>query len=149
MTPELESLHPLTQPLPLGRADRRLRTALQQPRPTSSPPAPTLPTRLKAISVPTAIVSGASSCIATRTPAIRSESREATRQQQQQHEIKPKRMAGSQGEHDDNEGEFDDVEDEEEYPAIEGCTDEDAGWMKVQLVGLMPDFYANLRDPNL
>lgn len=58
-------------------------------------------------------------------------------------------MAGSQGEHDDNEGEFDDVEDEEEYPAIEGCTDEDAGWMKVQLVGLMPDFYANLRDPNL
>ncbi|KAI8945178.1 hypothetical protein F4801DRAFT_569309 [Xylaria longipes] len=34
-------------------------------------------------------------------------------------------------------------------PAIEGCTDEDVGWMNVQLVGLMMDFYANVRDPNL
>ncbi|KAB5549642.1 hypothetical protein GE09DRAFT_1223464 [Coniochaeta sp. 2T2.1] len=52
--------------------------------------------------------------------------------------------------HDDDEGDFtDDEDDGEQYSPIEGCTEEDIGWMKVQLVGLMPDFYANLRDPNL
>lgn len=57
----------------------------------------------------------------------------------------------SQGaQHNDDEGEFTDDEDgDDEYAPIEGCTEEDVGWMKVQLVGLMPDFYANLRDPNL
>jgi hypothetical protein len=70
------------------------------------------------------------------------ESREATRQQQQPHETGPKVMA-------EDEGEFtDDDEDDEEYPAIEGCTEEDVGWMKVQLRSVMPDFYVNLRDPN-
>ncbi|KAI2621219.1 hypothetical protein GGR54DRAFT_600592 [Hypoxylon sp. NC1633] len=76
-------------------------------------------------------------------------SREATKQQQQQQETRPERIVESQGEHNDDEGEFTDVEDDEEYAAIEGCTNEDVGWMKVQLVGLMPDFYANLRDPNV
>ncbi|XDG02513.1 hypothetical protein ABKA04_002128 [Annulohypoxylon sp. FPYF3050] len=77
------------------------------------------------------------------------ESREVTGQQQQEHETRPENMAEGQSQDNDDEGEFSDVEDDEEYPAIEGCTDEDVGWMKVQLVGLMPDFYANLRDPNL
>ncbi|KAI0907581.1 hypothetical protein F4823DRAFT_626205 [Ustulina deusta] len=80
------------------------------------------------------------------------EPREATRQQQQQqqqHETGPTRVVESPGEHGDDEGEFIDDEDEEEYPAIEGCTDHDVGWMKVQLVGLMPDFYTGLRDPDL
>lgn len=71
---------------------------------------------------------------------------EATRQQQ--HGTMPGRTVESQGEHNDDEGEFTDDEDDEEYPAIEGCTDEDVGWIKTQLVGLMPDFYADLRDPN-
>ncbi|KAJ8129588.1 hypothetical protein O1611_g4040 [Lasiodiplodia mahajangana] len=41
------------------------------------------------------------------------------------------------------------LEDDEEFPVIEGRTEKDVGWMKVQLVGLVPDFYANLRDPSL
>ncbi|KAB5578707.1 hypothetical protein GE09DRAFT_558677 [Coniochaeta sp. 2T2.1] len=62
----------------------------------------------------------------------------------------PSGAVESQAGRDDDEGEFtDDENDDEEYPPIEGCTEEDVGWMKVQLVGLMPDFYANLRDPNL
>lgn len=69
------------------------------------------------------------------------ESREATRRPQQQHETEPKVLA----EHEDK---FTDDEDDEEYPAIEGCTEEDIGWMKVQLTSVMPDFYVNLRDPN-
>lgn len=51
------------------------------------------------------------------------ESREATRQQQHPHKT-------------------------EEYPAIEGCTEEDVGWMKVELNSVMPDFYHILRDLN-
>ena len=49
-----------------------------------------------------------------------------------------------------DEGDFadDEGDEEEEYPAIEGCTDHDVGWMKVQLVDLMPDRYVDLRDPN-
>ncbi|KAK8008110.1 hypothetical protein PG991_010661 [Apiospora marii] len=35
-------------------------------------------------------------------------------------------------------------EDDEEYSPIEGCTDEDVGWMKVWVLGLMPGIYANL-----
>ncbi len=84
------------------------------------------------------------------------EPREATMQQQQQHqqlqqqETEPGSLVESQGAHSDDEADFiDDDEDDEEYPAIEGCTDQDVGWMKVQLVGLMPDLYASLRDPNL
>jgi len=69
------------------------------------------------------------------------ESREATRQQQQQRETGPKVIA-------EDEGEFTNDEDDEEYPAIEGCIEEDVGWMKVQLKSVMPDFYVNLRDPN-
>ena len=47
-------------------------------------------------------------------------------QQQREHETRPENMAEGQGQD----------EDDEEYPAIEGCTNEDVGWMKVQLVGL-------------
>ncbi|KAI1733516.1 hypothetical protein F4680DRAFT_454891 [Xylaria scruposa] len=67
----------------------------------------------------------------------------------QQHKTDPGNAMESLGEHEDNKGESIDVEDDEEFPAIEGFTEKDVGWMKVQLVGLMPDFYANLRDPNL
>ncbi|KAI1114377.1 hypothetical protein F5Y14DRAFT_175525 [Nemania sp. NC0429] len=66
-----------------------------------------------------------------------------------QHKADPGKAMESLGEHEDNEGKSFDVENDEEFPAIEGCTEEDVGWMKVQLVGFMPDFYANLRDPNL
>ncbi|KAK8043415.1 hypothetical protein PG993_005845 [Apiospora rasikravindrae] len=53
-------------------------------------------------------------------------------------------------EHDnDHEGDFTDDNEEEEYPDMEGCKEEDVGWMKVQLTGLMPDMYADLRSPNL
>lgn len=69
------------------------------------------------------------------------ESREATRQQQQRHETGPEVVA-------EDEAEFTDDEDDEEYPAIEGCSEEDVGWMKVQLKSVMPDFYVNLRDLN-
>lgn len=48
----------------------------------------------------------------------------------------------------EDEAEFTDDEDDEEYPTIEGCTEEDVGWMKVQLKSVMPDFYVNLGDPN-
>lgn len=70
------------------------------------------------------------------------ESREATRQRQKQHETGPNEVAAL------DDGEFTDDEDDEVYPAIEGCTEEDVGWMKVQLQSFMPDFYVNLRDPN-
>ncbi|PVI00152.1 hypothetical protein DM02DRAFT_527606 [Periconia macrospinosa] len=43
---------------------------------------------------------------------------------------------------------IDDMDEEEEYPAVEGCTEEDVGWMKMQLVGLIPELYANLRNPD-
>ncbi|KAI1503107.1 hypothetical protein F5X99DRAFT_426448 [Biscogniauxia marginata] len=48
------------------------------------------------------------------------ESRGATRQRQQQHETRTERMVESQGDHNDDESEFGDVEDDEECPAIEG-----------------------------
>ncbi|KAF7510980.1 hypothetical protein GJ744_005526 [Endocarpon pusillum] len=69
------------------------------------------------------------------------ESTEATRQQQQQHETGPEMMA-------EDEGEFTEDEDDEEYPAVEECTEEDVGWVKVQL-NVMLGFYVNQRDPNL
>ncbi|KAK8123115.1 hypothetical protein PG984_011785 [Apiospora sp. TS-2023a] len=45
--------------------------------------------------------------------------------------------------------EFHTEEDDEEYPPIEGCTDEDVGWAKVRLLGLMPAMYVKLRNPNI
>ncbi|KAL9618372.1 MAG: hypothetical protein Q9160_006880 [Pyrenula sp. 1 TL-2023] len=72
---------------------------------------------------------------------------EVTRQKQQHLETGPDGIAESLGEHPDLVAEIE-AEGEEEFPAIEGCTDEDVGWMRVQLVGLMPSSYANLRDPD-
>lgn len=40
-------------------------------------------------------------------------------------------------------------EDDEEYPPIEGCTDQDVGWMKVWFLGLMPVIYAHFISPDL
>ncbi|KAH0164700.1 hypothetical protein KCU67_g5025, partial [Aureobasidium melanogenum] len=48
---------------------------------------------------------------------------------------------------DNEEGEFTDDEDEE-YPALEGNTEEDVGFMQVSTGFLMPDFYTYLWDPN-
>ncbi|KAG9948725.1 hypothetical protein KCU85_g4815, partial [Aureobasidium melanogenum] len=46
-----------------------------------------------------------------------------------------------------DEGDFTD-DDDEEYPALEGNTDEDVGYMMVHLRCLMPTFYSYLWDPN-
>ncbi|KAK7962860.1 uncharacterized protein PG986_003685 [Apiospora aurea] len=73
--------------------------------------------------------------------------REVARQQQQQ-------LTGSgwtmeiPGGRNEDEGEFTDDEGDREYPPVEGCTEEDVGWMKVRLVGLMTGLYTNLRDPD-
>lgn len=40
-------------------------------------------------------------------------------------------------------------EDDEEFPPIEGCTDQDVGWMKMWSLGLMPGIYANLINPDI
>lgn len=48
----------------------------------------------------------------------------------------------------EDEGDFTDDELDEEYPAIEGCTEEDIGWMKVEYGSVMPTFNDYLRDPN-
>lgn len=67
------------------------------------------------------------------------QTREATRQQQQQPKTGPEVMA---------KGKFTGDENDKKYPAIEACTEEDVGWMKVQLNSIIPDFYVNLRDLN-
>jgi hypothetical protein len=46
-----------------------------------------------------------------------------------------------------DQGDFTDDEDEV-YPAIEGNTDGDVGWMMVDYRCLMPTYYSYLRDPN-
>jgi hypothetical protein len=57
-------------------------------------------------------------------------------------------MAGQLGDDLDwDQGDFTDDEDEA-YPAIEGNTDEDVGWMMVDYRCLMPTYYSYLRDPN-
>ena len=48
----------------------------------------------------------------------------------------------------EDQGDYEEYEEDEEHPAIEGCTEEDVGWMKVQYQSVIPDFYVNLRDPN-
>jgi hypothetical protein len=57
-------------------------------------------------------------------------------------------MAGQLGDDLDwDQGDFTDDEDEA-YPAIEGNTNEDVGWMMVDYRCLMPTYYSYLRDPN-
>jgi hypothetical protein len=35
------------------------------------------------------------------------------------------------------------------FPEIEGCTEENVGWMKVQFQDLIPAFYSYMRDPEM
>jgi hypothetical protein len=50
------------------------------------------------------------------------------------------------GAYDSNE-EFDELI--EVFPAIEGCTEEDVGWMTVDFKELIPTFYVNLDGPTM
>lgn len=34
----------------------------------------------------------------------------------------------------------------EVFPAIDGCVEENVGWMRVRLEDLIPEFYVGLRD---
>lgn len=40
------------------------------------------------------------------------------------------------------------LEDDEVFPPIDGCTEENVGWMKVQYQDLIPDMYTRLFGPN-
>lgn len=57
----------------------------------------------------------------------------ATRQEKAKHEFEADGVV-------EDEGDFTDDELDEEYPAIEGCTEEDVGWMKVEDGSVMPTF---------